>query len=84
MPGEPERAIQLSPLSEKATSLGIVADEQIQLGGGCGASPIGTDHPIRRITLIPPSHHPSSVRQGRVRTDQKGKDELILATTLQE
>lgn len=77
-----EETIQLPALSETAKSLGIVADELITLGGNCGASPTGSDHPIRRITLIPPAHRVSSARQGRVRTDQGGRDELILATTL--
>lgn len=72
----------LPPLSTAAREMGIVADEWITLGGGCGASPTGSDHPVRRITLIPPDDRPSSARQGRIRTDQKGRDELILATTL--
>lgn len=75
-------AVELPPLSEAAASMGIVADELITLGGHCGASQIGSDHPIRRITLIPAEDRPSSARQGRVRTDQGGRDELILATTL--
>ncbi len=62
--------------------MGLVADELITLGGNSGASKIGSDHFIRRITLIPPADRPSSARQGRVRTDQGGRDELVLATTL--
>jgi hypothetical protein len=73
---------ELPELSEAAASLGIVADELITLGGRCGASQVGSDHPIRRITLIPPQEGPSSARQGRVRNDQGGREELILATTL--
>ena len=84
MQGWPEETMQLPPLSDTAKSMGIVADELITLGGGSGASPIGSDHPIRRITLIPPAHRASSARQGRVRTDQGGRDELVLATTLLE
>lgn len=73
---------QLPPLSEEAQQMGIVADELITLGGNCGASKIGSDHLIRRIKLVPPADRPSSARQGRVRTDQTGRDELVLATTL--
>lgn len=76
------RGRELPPLSDAARTMGVVADEWITLGGGGGASPLGSDHPIRRITLIPPDDRPSSARQGRVRTDQQGRDELILATTL--
>ena len=74
--------IELSAISTEATAMGIVADELITLGGTCGASKIGSDHPIRRITLIPPADRTSSARQGRVRDDQGGRDELIVATTL--
>lgn len=74
--------IELPEVSTEATAMGIVEDELITLGGNCGASKIGSDHPIRRITLIPPAGHASSARQGRVRDDQGGRDELILATTL--
>jgi hypothetical protein len=54
------------------------------LGGNSGASKIGSDHLIRRIILIPTEDRPSSARQGRVRTDQGGRDELILTTTLMD
>lgn len=74
--------IELPPLPKDATAMGIVADELITLGGKCGASKIGSDHTIRRITLVPPADRASSARQGRVRTDQTGRDELVLATTL--
>lgn len=74
--------LTLPPLSAEAQEMGVIADEWIQLGGGCGASPIGTRHPVRRITLIPPADRSSSARQGRERTDQGGRDELVLATTL--
>nr|WP_233216303.1 IS4 family transposase [Blastopirellula marina] len=73
---------QLPRLSEEAKAMGVVADELITLGGNCGASKIGSDHFVRRITLVPPSDRASSARQGRVRTDQTGRDELVLATTL--
>lgn len=76
------RELELPPLSEEASSMGIVADKFITLGGKCGASKIGSDHLIRRITLIPPPDRASSARQGRVRGDQTGRDELVLATTL--
>lgn len=77
-----EQVPVLPPLSTAAREMGIVADEWITLGGGSGASPVGSDHPIRRITLIPREDRSSSARQGRVRTDRPGQDELILATTL--
>lgn len=79
---EQDRVLALPPLSAAAREMGVIADEWITLGGGCGASPRGSDHPIRRITLMPPEGRPSSARQGRIRTDQAGRDELILATTL--
>lgn len=72
----------LPPLSAAGRAAGVVADEWIVLGGGCGASPTGTDHPVRRITVIPPGDRTSSARQGRVRSDQSGREELVLATTL--
>ncbi len=72
----------LPSLSAAGRAAGVVADEWIVLGGGCGASPTGTDHPVRRITVIPPADRTSSARQGRVRSDQSGRDELVLATTL--
>ena len=72
----------LPPLSAAGRAAGVVADEWITLGGGCGASPTGTDHPVRRITVIPSPDRPSSARQGRVRSDQSGREELVLATTL--
>ena len=74
--------IGLPVISTEATAMGVIADEFISLGGNCGASKIGSDHTIRRITLIPPADRTSSARQGRVRDDQGGRDELILATTL--
>ncbi len=77
-------AIELPPLSDAAQAMGIVADELITLGGGCGASKTGSNHPLRRITLIPVEDRPSSARQGRVRSDQGGREELILATTLMD
>jgi hypothetical protein len=76
--------VKLPAISEQDSSLGIVADELITLGGKSGASKIGSDHLIRRIILIPTEDRPSSARQGRVRTDQGGRDELILATTLMD
>ncbi len=76
------RVLCVPELSETATALGVVADELITLGGKCGASKIQTDHPLRRITVIPQDDHPSSARQGRQRDDQSGRDELVLATTL--
>ncbi|WP_040351662.1 IS4-like element ISBlma3 family transposase [Blastopirellula marina] len=82
--GEVREPIQLPPLSAEAIAMGIVADELITMGGNCGASKIGSDHPMRRIKLIPPADRPSSARQGRVRTDQTGRDELVLATTLMD
>jgi len=72
----------LPPLSVAGRAAGVVADEWIVLGGGCGASPTGTNHPVRRITVIPSPDRKSSARQGRVRSDQSGRDELVLATTL--
>lgn len=72
----------LPPLSAAGRAAGVVADEWIVLGGGCGASPTGTNHPVRRITVIPSPDRKSSARQGRVRSDQSGRDELVLATTL--
>ena len=72
----------LPPLSAAGRAAGVVADEWITLGGGCGASPTGTDHPVRRIRVIPSPDRQSSARQGRVRSDQSGREELVLATTL--
>jgi hypothetical protein len=77
-----ESEIDLPSLSDVAQEMGIVADELITLGGHCGASKVGSDHPLRRITLIPPDDRASSARQGRRRTDQGGRDELILATSI--
>lgn len=74
--------IVLPSLSNADKEWGVIADELITLGGKSGASKIGSNHPIRRITLIPPAGRSSSARQGRVRSDQSGRDELILATTL--
>jgi len=79
---ERSEELVLPPLSAAGRAAGVVADEWIVLGGGCGASPTGTDHPVRRITVIPPGDRTSSARQGRVRSDQSGRDELVLATTL--
>lgn len=78
----PGQTIELPPLSDAARESGVVADELITLGGGSGGSPIRTDHAVRRITLIPPEGRASSARQGRPRTDQGGREEMILATTL--
>lgn len=69
-------------LTDAARQAGVIADEFITLGGRCGASRVQSDHPLRRITLLPPDDRPSAARQGRLRTDQGGKEELILATTL--
>lgn len=76
------KPLELPELSAEAQEMGVVADEWITLGGGCGASPIGSQHALRRITLIPPTDRSSSARQGRERTDQGGREELVLATTL--
>lgn len=66
-------------LSAAAVALGVVADESITYGGGRSQ---WVDHPLRRVTLVPPTDRPSSARQGRPRTDQTGRDELVLVTTL--
>lgn len=76
------QVLQPPALSEAAQQAGVIVDEFITLGGNCGASKIPSDHPLRRITLLPPEDRPSAARQGRVRTDQDGKGELVLATTL--
>ncbi len=76
------QVLSLPALSEAARQSGIVADEFIMLGGKCGASKISSDHPLRRITLLPPADRSSIARQGRVRRDQDGKSHLVLATTL--
>lgn len=76
------KARTLPALSAEARDMGIVADEWITLGGGCGASPEGTGHPVRRIRLVPPASRPSAARQGRVRCDRVVHDELVLATSL--
>lgn len=76
------KQIELPALSDAAKEMGIVADELITLGGRCGASQVESDHSLRRITLIPPEGRASSARQGRVRSDQGGREELILATSL--
>lgn len=81
---EQGQPLTLPPLSDAAREMGIVADEWITLGGHCGASPVGSDHPLRRITLVPPPTRPSAARQGRVRSDQTGRDELVLATNLRD
>jgi Transposase DDE domain len=73
-----------SVLTERAQQAGVIADEFITLGGGCGASQIASDHPLRRITLLPGDERRSAARQGRMRTDQGGRDELILATSLRD
>ena len=54
-------AVELPEISEAAREAGVVADELITLGGNCGASKIGSDHPLRRITLIPPPDRPSAL-----------------------
>ncbi|QDT63454.1 Transposase DDE domain protein [Calycomorphotria hydatis] len=72
-------SMNLNKPSAAAREIGIVADEWIEFGGSRKAS---SNHPIRRITVIPPADRPSAARQGRPRTDQTGRDELILATTL--
>lgn len=72
----------LPPLSDAARSAGVVADEFITLGGGCGASKVRSDHPLRRITVLPVEGQPNLARQGRRRTDRGGHEELVLATTL--
>lgn len=79
--GPDGRPRELPALTNAAREAGVVADEWIVLGGS-GASSTRTDHLVRRITVIPPADRPSSARQGRVRSDQGGKDELVLATTL--
>lgn len=84
MTDEAGKPLTLPPLSDAARELGIVADEWISLGGHCGASPVESDHPLRRITLVPPPTRASAARQGRVRTDQSGRDELVLATNLRD
>jgi len=66
-------------LSAAARALGVVADEPVEYGGSKSQR---VDHPLRRVTLVPPVDRPSSARQGRPRTDQTGRDELVLVTTL--
>jgi hypothetical protein len=66
-------------LSTAALALGVVADERIEYGGSRSER---VDHPLRRVTLLPPAARPSAARQGRPRTDQTGRDELVLVTTL--
>lgn len=71
-------------LSAAALALGVVADELITYGGSRSER---VDHPLRRVTLVPPADRPSAARpsaarQGRPRTDQTGRDELVLFTTL--
>jgi hypothetical protein len=66
-------------LSAAALALGVVADELITYGGSRSER---VDHPLRRVTLVPPANRPSAARQGRPRTDQTGRDELVLFTTL--
>lgn len=75
-------AVQLPALTEADRAAGVVADELIALGGGSGASPARTNHVVRRITVEPVPGRPSSARQGRLRSDQTGREGLILATTL--
>jgi hypothetical protein len=74
--------VRLPELTESDRDAGIVADELITLGGGGGASPTGTHHVVRRITVEPLPGQASSARQGRVRSDQTGREGLVLATTL--
>jgi len=66
-------------LSAAAQTLGVVADELITYGGSKSQR---VTHALRRVTLIPPVDRPSSARQGRPRTDQTGRDGLVLFTTL--
>lgn len=74
--------LALPSLTDADREVGVVADELVTIGGTGKRSTIRTDHPVRRITVIPLPGRPSSARQGRVRTDQTNRDELILATTL--
>ena len=76
------KGLSLPSLSEADQQAGVIADEFVTLGGRCGASKVQSDHPLRRITLLPPADRPSIARQGRIRSDQDGKSELVLATTL--
>jgi hypothetical protein len=78
----PGGLVRLPELTEADREAGIVADELITLGGGSGASPTGTNHVVRRITVEPLPGQPSSARQGRLRSDQTGREGLVLATTL--
>jgi hypothetical protein len=74
--------VRLPELTPTERDAGIVADELITLGGNGGASPTGTNHVVRRITVELQPGRPSSARQGRVRSDQTGREGLVLATTL--
>ena len=66
-------------LSEAASTPGVIADEWIEYGESKSER---VHHPLRRVTLLPPADRPSAARQGRPRTDQTGRDELVLVTTL--
>lgn len=74
--------IALPALTDESRQAGVSADELITIGGGSGASPIGSQYPLRRITVTPPDDQSSAARQGRLRSDQTGREELVLATTL--
>ncbi len=76
------RIVQLPELTAADRAAGIIADELIALGGGSKTSPIQTDHVVRRIIVEPVAGRPSSARQGRLRSDQTGREGLVLATTL--
>jgi hypothetical protein len=77
-----DQVVKLPVPTAADRAAGIVADELITLGGGSGASPTGTRHMVRRITVEPIPGRPSSARQGRLRSDQTGREGLVLATTL--
>lgn len=82
VPGADGRPLELPALTDADREAGVVADELVTLGGNGKGSPVPTDHPVRRITVIPLPGRPSSARQGRVRTDQTNREELVLATSL--
>lgn len=82
VPGPDGCPIELPGLTDADRETGVVADELVTIGGTGGGSAVRTDHPVRRITVIPLPGRPSAARQGLVRTDQTGRDELVLATTL--
>lgn len=82
VPGADGRPLELPALTDADREVGVVGDELVTLGGNGKGSPVRTDHPVRRLTVLPPPGRPSSARQGRVRTDQTNREELVLATTL--